>query len=208
MTMLGLLSIQQRPSDLPYVGQPKPQLEGLLGRESAQLPAAPKQSTSRIESTTKALMGLFGVLPSTPPEFPIYDERVLASLGLNPIIASASLPPRAEVQSVSSSGVQFEDAFRLLNSGVRLSVAHRDIHPANELQVAHIGTESPSMASLVRNARELAQFKGEWLLFKGDELILHTADFGAIRREITQRQIATPFVYYVPTDQESSSITI
>jgi len=69
-------------------------------------------------------------------------------------------------------------------------------------------TESPEMGWLVRNAAELSGHKGEWLLIQGMRLIIHSRDFAAVRQEIRARQIRSPFVYYVPTDDESNSITI
>ena len=68
--------------------------------------------------------------------------------------------------------------------------------------------ESMEMVWLVRNAQELGQYKGQWLLIQGQELLIHTEDFRTIRDAIRQRQIRTPFVYYVPTDQESNSVSI
>ena len=68
--------------------------------------------------------------------------------------------------------------------------------------------ESPEMAWLVQNARELGQYKGEWLLIRGEELLAHSRDFAVVRGAIRERQIGSPFVYYVPTDEESNSVTI
>jgi hypothetical protein len=69
-------------------------------------------------------------------------------------------------------------------------------------------TESAEMGWLVRNAQELGQHKGEWLLIQGTQLIVHSRDFATVRAAIQQRQIRSPFVYYVPTDDESNSVTI
>lgn len=68
--------------------------------------------------------------------------------------------------------------------------------------------ESPEMNWLVENARELAQYKGEWLLVQGRELVVHNRDFAIVRAAIRERQIRGPFVYYVPTDEESNPVTI
>jgi hypothetical protein len=68
--------------------------------------------------------------------------------------------------------------------------------------------ESAEMCWLVRNAQELGQHKGEWLLIHGPHLLIHSRDFAAVRAEIRERQIRAPFVYYVPTDDESNSVTI
>jgi hypothetical protein len=69
-------------------------------------------------------------------------------------------------------------------------------------------SESVEMSWLVKNAAELAQYKGEWLLIQGQQLLMHTSDFGAIRSAVRERHIRTPFVYYVPTDQQSNAISI
>lgn len=68
--------------------------------------------------------------------------------------------------------------------------------------------ESEEMRWLVRNAQELGQHKGEWLLIQGTQLLAHSRDFAAVRAAIQERQLPSPFVYYVPTDDESNSVTI
>jgi hypothetical protein len=52
------------------------------------------------------------------------------------------------------------------------------------------------------------QHKGEWLLIEGAQLLVHSRNFAAVRATIRERQILSPFVYYVPTDDESDSVTI
>jgi hypothetical protein len=74
--------------------------------------------------------------------------------------------------------------------------------------VAAAAPESAEMGWLVRNAQELGQHKGEWLLIQGTQLIVHNRDFAAVRAAIRERQIGSPFVYYVPTDDESNSVII
>jgi hypothetical protein len=69
-------------------------------------------------------------------------------------------------------------------------------------------SESAEMRWLVRNAREMSNHKGEWLLIQGSELLAHSREFGAVRAVIQDRKILSPFVYYVPTDDESNSVTI
>jgi hypothetical protein len=68
--------------------------------------------------------------------------------------------------------------------------------------------ESADMRWLVEHSAELAQYKGEWLLIHEGGLVLHDNDFDAVRAAIGEREIRSPFVYYVPTDSESNSITI
>jgi hypothetical protein len=69
-------------------------------------------------------------------------------------------------------------------------------------------TESDEMAWLVENAQELVRHRGEWLLIQGRTLLAHSADFAAVRAAIRERQILSPFIYYVPTEEESNSVTI
>ncbi len=68
--------------------------------------------------------------------------------------------------------------------------------------------ESVEMAWLERNARELGQHQGEWLLIQGPELLVHSRDFAVLRTVIREQQIRSPFVYYVPMDEETNSVTI
>jgi hypothetical protein len=79
----------------------------------------------------------------------------------------------------------------------------RTVNPANVEDV-----ESAEMNWLVENARELEQHKGEWLLIQGRELLVHSRDFAVLRATIQERQVRSPFVYYVPTDEESNPVTI
>jgi hypothetical protein len=61
---------------------------------------------------------------------------------------------------------------------------------------------------LEENAHELGRYPGEWLLIRGRELLVHSRGFADLRAAVREHQIGTPFVYYVPTDEESSSVTI
>lgn len=70
------------------------------------------------------------------------------------------------------------------------------------------GIESPEMAWLEENARKLGQHPGEWLLIQGRKLLVHSRDFAALRKTIQEQQISSPFVYYVPTNEESNAVTI
>jgi Family of unknown function (DUF5678) len=82
----------------------------------------------------------------------------------------------------------------------------RPRHPVAPISVENI--ESPEMAWLEENARELAQHPGEWLLIQGRKLLAHSREFADVRRVIQKRRISSPFVYYVPTDEESNAVTI
>lgn len=68
--------------------------------------------------------------------------------------------------------------------------------------------ESSEMDWLEENALELGRHSGEWLLIRGRELLVHSRDFADLRAAIHERQISSPFVYYVPTDEETNSVTI
>ncbi len=78
----------------------------------------------------------------------------------------------------------------------------RNVNSANAENV-----ESAEMNWLVENARELGRHKGEWLLIQGRELLVHSRDFAVLRATIRERQVRAPFVYYVPTDEESNPVT-
>jgi transcriptional regulator with XRE-family HTH domain len=77
-----------------------------------------------------------------------------------------------------------------------------------ETPAAAINAESVEMDWLVQNAQELGQYKGEWLLIQGRQLLVHSGDFTVVREVVRDRQIHSPFVYYVPTDEESSFVAI
>jgi len=68
--------------------------------------------------------------------------------------------------------------------------------------------ESPEMAWLEENANQLGQHQGEWLLIQGRKLLLHSPHFADVRAAIQEEHIDCPFVYYVPTDEESTAVTI
>jgi len=67
-------------------------------------------------------------------------------------------------------------------------------------------TESVELDWLEENAEELGRHQGEWLLIQGRELLAHSRDFADIRIAIRERKIDCPFVYYVPTDEESHGV--
>jgi hypothetical protein len=69
-------------------------------------------------------------------------------------------------------------------------------------------SESTEMSWLVQNAQELGRHKGEWLLIRGQQLLVHSPDFAELRAAVREQRINSPFVYYVPTDEESNAVTI
>ncbi len=117
--------------------------------------------------------------------------KVLSKLGL------ASLTAYEEQNAASSTMMRAANT-----AGGRLAGAQVEMPAA----VRH--AESPEMDWLVQNAPELGQHKGEWLLIQGRQLLVHSRDFGVVREAVNERQIQSPFVYYVPTDEESVSVTI
>ena len=66
--------------------------------------------------------------------------------------------------------------------------------------------ESPEMRWLVENRSALEAYHGEWLLISNNILIVHSADFSEVRKAIADRKIRSPFVYYVPAQEESNFI--
>lgn len=66
--------------------------------------------------------------------------------------------------------------------------------------------ESPEMRWLVENRSALEPYHGEWLLIANNILIVHSAVFSEIRKAIADRNIRSPFVYYVPREEESNFI--
>jgi hypothetical protein len=75
-----------------------------------------------------------------------------------------------------------------------------------EKKAATAGTMSIEMEWLTTNAKELSEFKGEWLLIEGRELIAHSKDFNEIRQAVEARGITAPFLYYVSTSEEANFI--
>jgi hypothetical protein len=68
--------------------------------------------------------------------------------------------------------------------------------------------ESAEMDWLINHVHEVERHKGEWLVIHGGELVGHSRDFSQIRALVSGRGIRSPFVYYVPTDEESNSVSI
>jgi hypothetical protein len=79
-----------------------------------------------------------------------------------------------------------------------------DVHRSE----ANARSESVEMRWLVRNSGFLSSYAGEWLLIQGEGLLAHSRDFQVIKAAIAEGGLRSPFVYYVPTAQESNSISI
>ena len=76
------------------------------------------------------------------------------------------------------------------------------------MQTAIGKVESPELSWLEENALELGPHQGECLLIRGRAWLVHSRKFAEVRAMIQQRKNDSPFVYYVPTDEESNSVTI
>ena len=66
--------------------------------------------------------------------------------------------------------------------------------------------DTAEMRWLVRNSRTLERYRGEWLLLRGSALVAHDHDFRVLQTAIDARKIDSPFVYYVPTNEESKFV--
>lgn len=65
-------------------------------------------------------------------------------------------------------------------------------------------TESAEMNWLRTNGFEVAKHRGEWLLITTDGLAAHSREFSELKRIIERERLDSPFVYYVPTKEESN----
>jgi len=64
--------------------------------------------------------------------------------------------------------------------------------------------ESSEMHWLVEHSRELEIFRGEWLLIRGERLIAHSPTFAEVERYVRTLRLESPFVYYVPLENEAN----
>jgi len=61
---------------------------------------------------------------------------------------------------------------------------------------------------LREHSAETAEYVGQWLLISGDTLVAHSQNFAEIKSAIAAQNISSPFVYYVPTEAESSFVIL
>jgi hypothetical protein len=61
---------------------------------------------------------------------------------------------------------------------------------------------------LRKHSAETAEYVGQWLLISGDTLVAHSQNFAEIKNAIATEKISSPFVYYVPTEAESSFVIL
>ena len=64
--------------------------------------------------------------------------------------------------------------------------------------------ESVELRWLRTHGAEIAGHRGEWLLIINDRLAASSREFAEIRRMVDRERIESPFVYYVPTEEESN----
>lgn len=77
-----------------------------------------------------------------------------------------------------------------------------------ELVSSPVSSESLEMRWLREHRDEVDTHRGEWLLIGADGLLASNADFRLIKSEIERSRIASPFVYYVPTESESRFVML
>ena len=58
------------------------------------------------------------------------------------------------------------------------------------------------------HAQELGRYPGEWLLIHRHRLLVHSRDIADLHAAVRQHRIDSPFVYYVPTDEEANFMAI
>jgi hypothetical protein len=64
--------------------------------------------------------------------------------------------------------------------------------------------ESAELNWLRDNREQMAQWRGQWLLIAENRLVAHSANFREIRNAIAENHLASPFTYYVPTEEETT----
>lgn len=75
-------------------------------------------------------------------------------------------------------------------------------HPAEERE--RVEPQSREMEWLTANRRRLREYQGEWLLVHDGVLVAHNRAFHVVRTAIAEHNIRSPFVYYVPNEEETN----
>lgn len=83
---------------------------------------------------------------------------------------------------------------------VFIDMSARDVAGAADLRPA----ESPELRWLREPKDAIDEYRGEWLLIVNDRLLAHSGNFGDIKEAISRNDVSSPFVYYVPTKDESN----
>lgn len=75
-------------------------------------------------------------------------------------------------------------------------------------QVAVSPKRNQGLTWLREHAAQVSEHKGQWLLIVDGELRDSSENFAQIKHTIAANNIRSPFVYYVPTDAESSFVLL
>lgn len=70
------------------------------------------------------------------------------------------------------------------------------------------GFSSPEFRYLVEHCSDLEQYRGEWLLLDGYGLAAHSPDFGEIKTIVAERGIRSPFIHFMPAEDESVYVNL
>jgi hypothetical protein len=68
--------------------------------------------------------------------------------------------------------------------------------------------EASELRWMREHQREIAQWRGQWLLIAENRLLGHSASFRDIRDAIARHNLTSPFTYYVPTEEESPFVLL
>jgi|SRR6266446_990401 len=107
------------------------------------------------------------------------------------------VPDRAEIQQVTQQVPQIQ---------LRPVAIAQFESPSQRVHVQSV--ESSEAQWLREHSRALGNYRGEWLLIREGELLAHDQDFAAIRSAIHEHGILSPFVYYVPLEEESNFLIL
>ncbi len=196
MTLQEQLAQPQNPTELPYLHV----FEGGFG--ASLLGNQPSQTPARVSG--KGLISQIGLFVGNYDRL-IQDAATAAAA--SGVILNAEVASAGHFSGVTANELisEFGNYCGIIVTAAMPAMGSNRPGVANAVAAS---AESTEMAWLVRNAEELSQYKGEWLLIQGEQLLVHSHDFAALRAAVRERQIDSPFVYYVPTDDESNSVTI
>jgi CheY-like chemotaxis protein len=102
-------------------------------------------------------------------------------------------------------GLQVAERLQLLQP--TLVVIDVRSQPLRETQT-RTSREGSELRWLRENQEEVTRYRGQWLLISTDGLLEHSASFREIKDSINRLGIESPFVYYVPTEVESSFVML
>ena len=85
--------------------------------------------------------------------------------------------------------------------------ARRSIGPFHGVPAAGAPVSVTELVWLSQHAHEVEhEYRGEWLLLRGADLLSHSARFADIQQRVTELGLVTPFVYFVPEETGSDFI--